>query len=419
MEDWKEIIVGSSADILAGYAFDSKQFVDKSKGIPLVRIRDLKRGYTEVNYAGKFQDRYIIEKDDVLIGMDGDFHVVRWKGIRALLNQRVLKVTAKGGLDNNLLYYFLVGELIKIQNQTTGTTVKHLSNSDVAEIRINIPNGITEQSTIANILTKIDQTIEKTEQLIAKYECIKTGLMQDLLTRGIDEHGNIRSEETHEFKDSPLGRIPREWEVKTIGQITEYVGSGVTPRGGSSVYQSSGVILIRSQNVLTGEMSLNEVAYISESINNSMLRSEIFENDVLLNITGASIGRSCVVPYNFPRANVNQHVCSLRLFNKNEANASFLSTFLNSYWGQSQISRNNAGSNREGLNYTQIKAIELPFPNTDDEFKRIFKVLDTIERTLKTSKTENAKLNSQKIALMQDLLTGRVRVDGLLGTKTI
>ena len=295
-----------------------------------------------------------------------------------------------------------------------GSAINNLKNSTIEEFEFLVPKSKEEQSTIALILSTIDRAIEKTERLIAKYERIKTGLMQDLLTRGIDEQGRIRSEETHAFKDSALGRVPVEWEVNNIGQITEYVGSGVTPRGGSNVYQSSGVILIRSQNVLTGELSLAEAAYISESINNSMPRSEIFENDVLLNITGASIGRSCVVPFNFPRANVNQHVCALRLFNKKEPNATFLSTFLNSYWGQSQISRNNAGSNREGLNYSQIKAIELPFPNTEDEFKRIFKVLNTIERTLRTYKTENAKLNSQKTALMQDLLTGKVRVDALI-----
>ena len=75
----------------------------------------------------------------------------------------------------------------------------------------------TEQSKIAEILSTVDQAIDQTEALIAKQQRIKTGLMQDLLTRGIDENGNLRSEETHEFKDSPLGRIPVEWEVKTIG----------------------------------------------------------------------------------------------------------------------------------------------------------------------------------------------------------
>ena len=74
----------------------------------------------------------------------------------------------------------------------------------------------SEQTKIAEILSTVDQAIEQTEALIAKQQRIKTGLMQDLLTRGIDEDGNLRSEETHEFKDSPLGRIPVEWDVKLL-----------------------------------------------------------------------------------------------------------------------------------------------------------------------------------------------------------
>ena len=80
----------------------------------------------------------------------------------------------------------------------------------------------------------MDRAIEQTEALIAKQQRIKTGLMQDLLTRGIDEHDNIRSEQTHQFKDSPLGRIPMEWDDPLIENIAVHVGSGVTPRGGEA-----------------------------------------------------------------------------------------------------------------------------------------------------------------------------------------
>ena len=115
--------------------------------------------------------------------------------------------------------------------------------------------------------------------------------MYNLLTKGIDENGQIRSEKTHKFKDSPLGRISEELAIKSIGDIAEYIGSGITPKGGSKVYQKSGIMLIRSQNVLSGGFDLSDVAYISEEINRTMKRSEVFESDVLLNITGASIGR--------------------------------------------------------------------------------------------------------------------------------
>ena len=84
-----------------------------------------------------------------------------------------------------------------------------------------LPKTEIEQTSIASILSKTDQAIASTEALIAKYSKIKTGLMQDLLTKGIDENGNIRTEETHEFKDSPLGRIPKQWECYLFKEIIQ------------------------------------------------------------------------------------------------------------------------------------------------------------------------------------------------------
>lgn len=295
-----------------------------------------------------------------------------------------------------------------------GSTRYNLSKTQLLKnVVLKIPTK-PEQITIASILTTIDQAIEKTEKLIAKYERIKTGLMQDMLTCGIDEQGKIRSEETHEFKDSVLGRIPVEWDIVSIGNISEHIGSGVTPRGGSNVYQTSGIMLLRSQNIYPDGFRLHDVAYISETINNTMQRSELQVFDVLLNITGASIGRSTFIPEGFVRANVNQHVCAIRLFEKNLSKAKFLSEFLNSKTGQDQISKYNAGSNREGLNYAQIRGIEIPFPKDDGEFERISEKLISFSEVLDFHQADLEKLTLIKTALMQDLLTGKVRVNKLL-----
>jgi type I restriction enzyme S subunit len=409
MGDWKEIIVGSSAEILAGYAFDSKQFVDKSKGIPLIRIRDLKRGHTEVNYVGKFQDRYIIEEDDVLIGMDGDFHVVRWKGIRALLNQRVLKVTAKGGLDNNLLYYFLVGELIKIQNQITGTTVKHLSNSDVAEIRINVPEDIIEQYTIANILTTIDQVIEKTEQLIAKYERIKTGLMQDLLTRGIDEQGNIRSEETHEFKDSPLGRIPVEWEVVNSNSFCVSIADGThdTPKP-----VEFGVPFYTSKN-LTPFNQLDNRDFYNISYEDARLinkRSFIEQYDILFGLIG-TIGNPVIVKEENPKFSVKN--VGIFRFNKDEGRSFWMYLFLNSEYFKKCLGNSKLGSTQSFLGLSQIRSFYMVYPKIE-EMEQIKHIFHQVENSIEKEKSILIKNLSLKTALMQDLLTGKVRVDALM-----
>ena len=118
------------------------------------------------------------------------------------------------------LFYFLQNLDLRQLNEATG--VPSLSRDLLYKIEVETPPK-PEQTKIAEILSTVDQAIDQTEALITKQQRIKTGLMQDLLTRGIDEDGNLRSEDTHEFKDSPLERIPVEWDVKKIKHIAKIV----------------------------------------------------------------------------------------------------------------------------------------------------------------------------------------------------
>jgi len=216
-----------------------------------------------------------------------------------------------------------------------------------------------------------------------------------------------------EFKDSPLGKIPTDWDVVSIDEIAIYVGSGITPRGGSNVYKKEGILFIRSQNVTFNGLRLDDVAYIDNRTHESMKRSEVFAHDVLLNITGASIGRCCPVPPRLDAANVNQHVCAIRLPNPNREDAIFLSSVLASYIGQSQIDRLNAGGNREGLNYQQLRAFVIPFP-PPDERAGIAKILETVDETIAHTTTLIAKLKQMKAGLLHDLLTWGLDENGEL-----
>ena len=294
----------------------------------------------------------------------------------------------------------------------SGSTRYGLPVSAIEAVEIPTPPK-PEQAKIAEILSTVDRAIEQTEALISKQQRIKTGLMQDLLTRGIDEHGNLRSEQTHQFKDSPLGRIPVEWETQTIYELAVHVGSGVTPRGGERVYANDGVLFIRSQNVHFGGLLLFDVAYLPQLIHDSMRRSEVFENDVLLNITGASIGRCCVMPKMKCLANVNQHVCAIRLNQVIESDAGFLNAVIESNIGQNQILRFNAGGNREGLNYQQVKSFVIPWPKAEER-RRLYALLKASEDSKKMTRSDLAKLRYLKTGLMQDLLTGKKRITSLL-----
>jgi type I restriction enzyme, S subunit len=356
-------------------------------------------------------DRSLIDGENIYLATGGIANVKFENGLAAYSTD-TYSLKSKEDVNTKYLYYYLLNNLQYINdNFFQGSGLKHLQKKDLKNYLVYIPKNINEQKKIVEILTKVDEAIENTEVLIQKYERIKVGLIQDLLTKGIDKNGTIRSEKTHQFKDSMLGRIPVEWEVKNIGSISTLVRSGVTPRGGSDVYGHSGIMFLRSQNVYPNKFKLDDVAYISESINNRMLGSQLNEYDVLLNITGASIGRSTYIPSNFPICNVNQHVCLIRLKDPDKIKSYYLSTFLNSYLGQNQIIQFNSGGNREGLNYKQIKEFIFPWFNDKYEFAAFHKFLSKIDAKIDNELLLLKKLLLQKQGLMQDLLSGNVRVN--------
>jgi len=170
-----------------------------------------------------------------------------------------------------------------------------------------------------------------------------------------------------------------------LGTLLGKVGSGVTPKGGSDSYVSEGVPLIRSQNVLWGKLSTEGIAFIDAQQHAKMSGSFVLPNDVLLNITGASIGRACVVPSCLGEANVNQHVCILRVGDK--LDSEYLSNFLISQQGQREIALFQAGGNREGLNYEQVRSFEIPLPPLAEQ-RKIAEILRTWDEAIETAEAE-------------------------------
>jgi type I restriction enzyme, S subunit len=148
---------------------------------------------------------YLHDGESIILGRKGTIDRVYFASGRFWTIDTAYYLTDFDGAVPRWLYYYL--QTIDLRNMNEATGVPSLSRDLLYKIEVPTPPK-PEQTKIAEILSTVDRAIEQTEALIAKQQRIKTGLMQDLLTRGIDEDGNLRSEETHEFKDSPLGRIP-------------------------------------------------------------------------------------------------------------------------------------------------------------------------------------------------------------------
>ena len=190
-----------------------------------------------------------------------------------------------------------------------------------------------------------------------------------------------------------------EWEERKLGDITTKIGSGKTPRGGSEAYVDDGIPLIRSQNVHDDVVDLSDVVYIDEETNKSMGNSLVAYNDVLLNITGASIGRSAVYKGSKP-ANVNQHVCIIRP--TEDYSSDFIQMNLASSNGQKQIDSSQAGGAREGLNFQQIGKMEFAFPSVQEQNK-IGTYFSNLNNLIALHERKVAKLNRLKKAYLSEL----------------
>ncbi len=181
-------------------------------------------------------------------------------------------------------------------------------------------------------------------------------------------------------KKVPKIRFPEfteAWEQRKLGDITSKIGSGKTPLGGKEAYVENGICLIRSQNVYDDRVDLTDVVYIDEETDNSMSNSRVVTGDVLLNITGASIGRSAVYT-GLDGANVNQHVCIIRPVDGYEPK--YIQLNISSSNGQKQIDSSQAGGGREGLNFQQIGKMTFMFPKLEEQQKIgvFFSTLDTL-----------------------------------------
>jgi type I restriction enzyme, S subunit len=184
-------------------------------------------------------------------------------------NQGCKTIKLKNGFHSVFAYYNVLFNIDKVKNLGEGTTFAEISKAALSTVELAFPKSLSEQTKIAEILSTVDRAIEQTEALIAKQQRTKTGLMQDLLTRGIDEHGNLRSERTHQFKDSSLGRIPVEWEDTDFGQIfAKYGGHVQTGPFGSQLhsyeYVSEGIPVVMPQDIPGSQISTAEIARITE-----------------------------------------------------------------------------------------------------------------------------------------------------------
>lgn len=179
-EEWKIKKLDECINTQTGFPFKSEMF-NENEGLPLIRIRDILKSNISTFYSGEYNKEYIVNYDDILISMDGDFNIAKWKNIKGLLNQRICRVFERESISRNYIFYVLNVVLKAIERATPSTTVKHLVIKDLVNTKIAVPT-LEEQNIIGNTLLSIDKKIEEYKNKKQKLEELKKGLMQQLLT---------------------------------------------------------------------------------------------------------------------------------------------------------------------------------------------------------------------------------------------
>jgi len=286
------------------------------------------------------------------------------------------------------LYYLLCSIDLRTLNEATG--VPSLSRDLLYKISMPTP-PIAEQSKIAEVLSTVDRAIEQTEALIAKQQRIKTGLIQDLLTRGIDEHGNLRSEQTHEFKDSALGRIPVEWDVATVDQIASITtGDKDTQDADPSAEYP---FFVRSQTI-------------------ERISSYSFDGEAVLT-AGDGVGTGKVFHYFNGRFDFHQRVYCIHSFRDDMLGYYFFCHFQTYF--MARVAQFSAKVSVDSVRRNMIAKMLLPKPGRHEQAQ----VVDILRSSAKTNydhTTALLKFRYLKAGLMQALLTGKCRVTAFLGS---
>jgi type I restriction enzyme S subunit len=422
MSEWKQVRLGDYAETFAGGTPDRSNAAFFGGEIPWVKS-------TEVNLGRIKQTEEFLTEDGlyfsaakwipartVLIALYGATAAqIAYLEIAATANQAVLAVIPNEHIDSVFLFYALTAIKEQILFKAQGSGQPNLNKQIIDQVVVDLP-PLFEQHRIAEILSVLDQTIEKTEALIEKYQHIKAGLMHDLLTRGIGTDGKLRPprEQAPElYQQTPIGWIPKDWKPLKLKDILKNSGGYLQtgPFGSqlhSHEYTHEGIPVVMPQDINNGIMDEIQIARIPERRAQSLLKHRLKIGDIIIARRG-ELSRAAAI------ANIEQGwVCGtgcflLRLGGSN-LDARFFSLIYRHPMVQRQVEGLAVGSTMPSLNNEIMGKLLFPDMSKAEQTSIADKV-QLAEVRITTLNSELVKLQKQKSGLMHDLLTGKVQVN--------
>ena len=386
MNRWGPVALGDLSEIIMGQSPPADDIVDYPTGFPFYQGKaDFGDLYPETTkYCIKAWK--VAEQGDILITVRAPVGAVNLNASRAVIGRGIASVRPMSKkLHRDFLFQVLRSPSIAShwQRIQQGSTFDAINKDSLVSLNIPLP-PLPVQRRIAEILGSVDGVIQTNTQILVTLRRFQKLVVDRFVTHS-----------------SQYSRV-------SVSQIATFIGSGITPKGGRAVYLQSGIPFIRSQNVHFDGLHTDDIAYIDVTQHQSMARTQIKPGDVLLNITGASIGRCSVVPSNFGEGNVNQHVCIVRPDTK-AILSGYLAMIIASTNGQHQIDNLQAGLSRQGLNYQQVGQLQIPLPPKHIQ-RSILNAFESIIHRQRTQIQLISRYSMLKIGLLSSLLDAHSEV---------
>lgn len=336
----------------------------------------------------------LLPPNSVLVTCIGSIGGVALNAKKSVTNQQINAIIPHHNIVNRFCLYSILFNVDELRKNAGLTTLPIINKSTFENIKVITP-PLAEQKKIATILTAVDTVIEKTEAQIEKLQLLKKGMMQELLTKGIGHT---------EFKDSPLGRIPKGWVVTTCEEVCKEIVVGIVIKP-SQYYTKNGIRALRSANVRETGLNNDNMIYISQESNNLLRKSKVSMGDIVTVRTGYP-GTSAVVTKQFEGSNCIDLIISRP---SSKVNSYFLSNWINSDFGRGLVLQAQGGLAQQHFNVGDMKKLLVVLPSLTEQ-ERIVSIIETINEKKDIVINKLEKYRFLKKAIMQDLLTGKVRV---------
>ena len=407
MEHWKIVRLEEIADMRGGASFP-KAYQGNTEGkYPFYKVSDMniEGNETLMQASNNWVEEDTVEilraklfsKDTVIfpkVGAAVHTNKKRLLSCDSLVDNNVMGVTIRDCnlcIPYYLLYWF---ESVDLGGFSNPGPLPSITVTTVKNAKIPLP-PLPEQRAIAHILQTIQEAkATRQRELILERER-KAALMDYLFSYGTK--GEPR-------KQTEIGEIPESWEVVELGDYSELITKGSSPKWQGFDYCDEGIYFVRSQNVGLGRLELNEIAYLPEGFNKKEKKSILQKNDLLINIVGASIGRTAVADDIVEGGNVNQAVAIARL--KQEVEPFFVMTFLLTLGGQVQLHKQKKDIARANLSLQDIKSLLIPLPPVSTQTE-IVEILQACDTKIAALEQEAERLDELFHAMLDELMTGK------------